>query len=337
MQKYKELLGKYKKIILVSLIGVFMPVLFIDIFLVRNFLFCYLLIFGFLLVFLQKENSVKKILPGLFIGSFLSVLFLIIAFVIREFIINRKQAYAVMFNHNNLLDSFFPALILMGIIFFTGLIGVVLYGFYNLYEKQIRKYFIYFSPIVLTVFSFLIMKNDFGGTIMSRLYGWPFPMLKYNVKDIVDRTMIDQYIFLSSYVFNIILNYVFYFSFLFLLGVIFNYLKIKFKLKIDNFLFLFLPFVFIIFFFSTFHGWQKFMMQEFMRDARSCNVTADCKIVRDLYNDNAFTLVNADNYNKVRTFIYSFPYEFSTSGSRARVEPTCVNNRCTVKSFPLFR
>jgi hypothetical protein len=168
---------------------------------------------------------------------------------------------------------------------------------------------------------------------MSRLYGWPFVMLKYNVKDIVDRTVIDQYVFLNSYVYNIILNFLFYFSFLFILTVIFKYIKTKFQLKLKELVFLFFVLVTCSFVLLNFLPWQEFRLKKIVRSYHYCNVTADCKIIEGLYRQGSYIVVNKENYEKVNQLVYSFPSDLTTAWSSRYVTPVCVNNYCTSNSY----
>jgi len=87
------------------------------------------------------------------------------------------------------------------------------------YDKRI----IFILPFLLVLLSLIVSKVKLGGTIMSNLYGWPYPFLIHQVKDVVDGFLIDKWFFtLGSAYHYIIFNYLF---FLVIVFIIYSFIK----------------------------------------------------------------------------------------------------------------
>jgi hypothetical protein len=70
---------------------------------------------------------------------------------------------------------------------------------------------IFFVPFILVSLSLLITKAKIGGTIMSTLHGWPYPLLNHQIKDVVDNIPINEWIVnLGSSYHYLLFNYLFY-------------------------------------------------------------------------------------------------------------------------------
>ncbi len=70
---------------------------------------------------------------------------------------------------------------------------------------------ILFIPFLLIALSLFITKAKIGGTIMSTLHGWPYPLLNHQIKDVVDNIPINEWIVnLGSLYHYIIFDYLFY-------------------------------------------------------------------------------------------------------------------------------
>ena len=69
------------------------------------------------------------------------------------------------------------------------------------------------SSLILVFLSLFVFKVKIGGTIMSRLHGWPHFFYFYNIKEIIDNTRINQWNFTPGpFYIYIVSNYLFYLS-----------------------------------------------------------------------------------------------------------------------------
>lgn len=331
MHKYKELLLKYKKIVLVILVGTLIPVLigapFVE---TRNLFFYYTILFSLVLIFAIREDSVLKILPKLLLFSSLSALFLYIFIFLRVQIKNLiKYGELYRISHFD-IDLLGPAVMLIGYVFFFGLIGAVIYGFYKLYEKQIERYFIYFAPLSLSVVSLLKVRLNYGGTIVSRLYGWPESILSYQIKDVVDNSAISTWSFSPIYLSNVLLNYVFYFVVFGLSLIAFRVIREKFKFKLKSFYFLFYFTLTIAFILSCYNGFEEQYIRAEIKKSRYCNVTADCQKINFSKMGCALS-VNKEKVEKINTLIKNYPFHSEMRCGGLRYEAACLNNYCTAR------
>ena len=70
---------------------------------------------------------------------------------------------------------------------------------------------ILFIPFLLVALSLFITKAKIGGTIMSTLHGWPYPLLNHQIKDVVDNIPINEWIVnLGSFYHYVVFDYLFY-------------------------------------------------------------------------------------------------------------------------------
>ena len=70
---------------------------------------------------------------------------------------------------------------------------------------------ILFLPFLLVALSLFITKAKIGGTIMSTLHGWPYPLLNHQIKDVVDNIPINEWIVnLGSFYHYVVFDYLFY-------------------------------------------------------------------------------------------------------------------------------
>ncbi|MEA2112378.1 MAG: hypothetical protein U9P50_00180 [Patescibacteria group bacterium] len=70
---------------------------------------------------------------------------------------------------------------------------------------------ILFIPFLLVALSLFITKAKIGGTIMSTLHGWPYPLLNHQIKDVIDNIPINEWIVnFGSFYHYVIFDYLFY-------------------------------------------------------------------------------------------------------------------------------
>ncbi len=83
---------------------------------------------------------------------------------------------------------------------------------------------ILFLPFLLVALSLFITKAKIGGTIMSTLHGWPYPLLNHQIKDVVDNIPINEWIVnLGSFYHYVIFNYLFY---LVITAILYSFIKL---------------------------------------------------------------------------------------------------------------
>ncbi|MHB9019436.1 MAG: hypothetical protein ACYC3G_00970 [Minisyncoccota bacterium] len=84
------------------------------------------------------------------------------------------------------------------------------------------------GPIVLTALSLFVSMPKNGGTIKYISFGWPHFFYVHYLEDILDKTPIDKWCFISGRLFSyLVSNYVFYLSFIFLAVVLVKIFKNK--------------------------------------------------------------------------------------------------------------
>jgi len=67
------------------------------------------------------------------------------------------------------------------------------------------------TPFILITLSLFITKIKIGGTVMSTLHGWPYPLLNHQIKDVVDNIPINEWIVnLGSFYHYVVFDYLFY-------------------------------------------------------------------------------------------------------------------------------
>ncbi len=67
------------------------------------------------------------------------------------------------------------------------------------------------TPFILITLSLFITKIKIGGTVMSTLHGWPYPLLNHQIKDVVDNIPINEWIINFGSLYHYFLfNYLFY-------------------------------------------------------------------------------------------------------------------------------
>ena len=77
--------------------------------------------------------------------------------------------------------------------------------------------------LILTALSFSIYKERIGGTIMHWAHGWPHFFANYQIKDILDNVIINKWHFTPGGMYSyIIADWVFYFSVLLFLYILFK-------------------------------------------------------------------------------------------------------------------
>ena len=121
------------------------------------------------------------------------------------------------------------------------------------YKKNIKinrksKIGIVISPFLLVFISLLVAKIEYSGTIMYKIYGWPHSFLTYKIKDVVEGSLINEWIFNTHNLFIYLISvYLFYLSLIFFINVLVKLIKNKqIKILLIIFIIIAIPFIFLL-------------------------------------------------------------------------------------------
>lgn len=67
------------------------------------------------------------------------------------------------------------------------------------------------GAVILAILSFFITEEKVGGTILQTYHGWPHFFYNHQISDVIDRTLIDKWHFLSGGFFIYPLSDVFFY------------------------------------------------------------------------------------------------------------------------------
>jgi len=291
----------------------------------------YLLLAGFFMVLVQKENSTYKFLNKLLIGS------LLFGFLTMTLIFLRMYARSNLIHGSSLPFSFWWdwAMVIMAMVFsfisfLGGLLGIVLKGFYSLYKNRLDKIIIFIGPLLVLFSSLSIVKVKTAGTIMSSLHGWPYPFLIYQIKDIVENFSINEWIFSpGSFYHYIIFNYLLYLIIFILAYYLIKSINKKLiRKKLNTTVFLFGLLVLMIISFTSFMSAKQSYISHEITKAKYCETNSDCVIIENTLPFSCATVINTSNADRISGLVSSFPtHEFVCPG---RKQAVCLQNKCQV-------
>ena len=316
---------KYKSITLVSIIGALFFV-FLTLgtfgealaFLVIPFLT------GFFLIVVQRENVVYRFLYKLFYGSILFGFFSLLFLILK---INYLSEHSSWWEWEMMIMVGVLALIA----FISGLIGVVLKGFYYIYGNKLDRVIIFLGPFILMSTSLLVQKVKHGGTIVSTVYGWPYPLLIHNIKDIFDGDLIDKWIFIfGSFYHNYILNYLLYLLLFLSIYFFLQFLNKKLTTrKVNTTILLFVVLALFSFAFMSFLPIKKANISKKIQEAAYCESDLDCVAIESKCPFGCAIPVNINNKDRIKSSINFYPSNcvYSCPGTELSV---CLNNKCEI-------
>ena len=290
--------------------------------------FPYVLLGGFFIVIIQKENKTKDFVLNLFIGSlFYSVLTSVLIFL-RMYIFYFSDEYSLSFSDYWFKEElYFLILAHAFVCFMGGLIGIVLKGLYSLYGKKLDKILMFGGPLLMVFFSLFVAEVKIGRTLMSIVYGWPYPFLIHQIKDVIDGFLVDRWIVsLGSMYHYFILNYLLY---LLIFISAFSVVKIvNQKKKILNLTFVL--FGILIFGMISFNSYlpfrQAYIFNEII-DANYCEQDSDCELMEGSCPFGCYAVVNKKEAQRISGLIKSFPSN-CVYGCIEIESARCVNKRC---------
>ncbi|MFA6322453.1 MAG: hypothetical protein WCX71_03160 [Candidatus Buchananbacteria bacterium] len=295
----------------------------------------YLILAGCFLVWVQKETVTYKFLTKLLLGAlifgFLSaVLVFFRMYVMSNFVYDNPMPISKLWDQ----DTRMMALVFFIISFVGGLIGVVLKGFYFLYKNKLDWVIVLLGPLLVAISSLAIFKAKIGGTIMSRLYGWPYPFLTHQIKDVLDGFSIDKWSFSpgSFYhyvIFDYLLYLILFLTVYFAIKLVNKKLKTK---KINRTIFLFGFMVLLILKCTSAMSAKESYISYQIANAGYCQQNSDCVIVANQSPFSCAIVSNRDNADRILKLVNSYPSagELQCLGEEKAI---CVDNKCRVLSY----
>jgi len=292
----------------------------------------YLILAGCFLVWMQKETVthkfLTKLLAGSLIFSFLSAILVFLRmYVMSNFVYNNPMPIFELWDQ----DTWMMVLVFFFVSFLGGLFGIVLKGFYSLYKNKLDWAIIFFGPLLVATSSLAIFKVKIGGTIMSSLYGWPYPFLINQIKDVLDGFSIDKWIFSPGrfyhyVIFDYLIYWVLFLAVYFAIKLINKKLKIK---KINSTIFLFGFMVLLTLKFTSAMSVKESYISYQIANAGYCQQDSDCTIIANRAPFSCAIVVNQDNAARILKLVDSYPStgELQCLGNKSAV---CLDHRCWV-------
>ena len=279
---------------------------------------------GFFLIVVQKENVVYRFFYKLFYGSLLFGFFSVFFLALKINILSESSFWWE-----------WDMLVMVGalavISFISGLIGIVLRGFHSLYSSKLDRIIIILGPFILMLASLLVEKVKYGGTIVSNIHGWPYPLLIHDIKDVVDGSLIDKWIFtFGSFYHNYILNYLLYFLLFLSVYFFLKFLNKKLAIrKVDITISLFILLISLSFVFISFLPLKKANISKQIQEAAYCESDSDCVAIKSGCPFGCAVPINIDNKDRIKSLINSYPSTCVHSCQGAEIS-VCVDNKCEI-------
>lgn len=284
---------------------------------------------GLFIAFVQEEKNAKNFIINSIIGSLvfgiLASLFIFLQFYITLYFSQYPMPFSNLWEDSGRLIITTSAIVLS---FLGALAGIVLKGFYKLYKNKLDKVIIILGPLLMCFFSLLVAKVKYGGTLMSIYYGWPYPLLIHQIKDVIDGFLVNKWILsLGSLYHYFIFDYLFYliiFVFVFSLVRIINYKK-----KILNSTFVLFGFLIlgIISFTSYLPLRQNYISNEIIA-AGYCEINSDCIAMDASCPFGCYAVVNKDQAIRIDSLIKSFPSS-CVYGCIEKEAAKCIEKKCS--------
>ena len=294
--------------------------------------FPYLLLAGLLMVFVQKETVAYRFLLKLFLGSLIFAVSALLLVSLRMYLtivyFDPDTVFLFLVDWSRLV----MAVVFFLLSFFGGLLGIVFKGFYQLYKNKLNGVIIFGGPIILTLASLAILKVKIGGTILSGLYGWPYPFLIHQVKDVLDNFQIDKWIFSPGSLYHyVVFDYLVYLLFFVAVYSLLRLLKIVLKeiIIINTTIILFAVLVLATVGFSSFLSFkQTFVSYEISKSVK-CQDDSDCVVIGDKCPFGCSIITNVNSAQRIKNLVYSFPSTCSLD-CFWKQNASCEGGRCQV-------
>ncbi|MFH1523052.1 MAG: hypothetical protein ABIE43_04525 [Patescibacteria group bacterium] len=291
----------------------------------------FLILAGFFMVWIQKETVSYKFLDKLLIGCLLFgflMMFLVFLrmYVMSHLVYDAPLPFRELWNE----DIFIIAGVYCFVSFLGGLLGIALKGFYSLYKNKLDKIIIIIGPLLILFSSLSIFKIKYGGTIMSGLYGWPYPFLINQIKDVVDGFSIDKWIFSPGSIYHyVIFDYFLYLSIFISVYYLIKFINKKFKKSVNSTFLLFGLLVLMIIFFTSYLSIKKSYIQHQISGAKYCEAESDCEIIANISPFSCAIVSNKDSADRILKLVKSYPStgELNCSG---REKAICMQNKCRI-------
>jgi hypothetical protein len=294
--------------------------------------FPYLLLAGLLMVFVQKETVAYRFLLKLFLGS------LIFAVLAMLFVSFRMYLTFIRFDSDFTFfylidwDRWAMAAVFFLVSILGGLLGIVFKGFYQLYKSKLDWVIIFGGPIILTLASLAILKAKIGGTILSGLYGWPYPFLIHQVKDVLDNFQIDKWIFSPGSLYHyVIFDYLVYLLFFIAIYYLLKLLK-KIsgeRIKINMTICLFAVLVLVAVGFTSFLSFKQTYISYEIANSGECQEDLDCVVIGQKCPFGCSIIANTSNAERIKKLVYSFPSTCSLD-CFWQEKASCEGGKCQV-------
>jgi len=229
--------------------------------------FPYVLLGGFFIVIIQKENKTKDFVLNLFIGSlFYSVLTSVLIFL-RMYIFYFSDEYSLSFSDYWFKEElYFLILAHAFVCFMGGLIGIVLKGLYSLYGKKLDQ-----------------------------------------IKDVIDGFLVDRWIVsLGSMYHYFILNYLLYLLIFISAFSVVKIVNQKKKILNLTFV-LFGILIFGMISFNSYLPFRQAYIFNEIIDANYCEQDSDCELMEGSCPFGCYAVVNKKEAQRISGLIKSFP------------------------------
>lgn len=286
-------------------------------------------------VFLQKENVSYKYLAGLVIGSII-VGFLTMTFLYLKLLLGPGSFLGPSPDIAFIIQSLQIAAVLSVLSFFGGLVGIVLKGVYSLYGNKLDHVIVAIGPFIALIASLTVYRVKIGGTIASSYYGWPYPFVTHQIKDVIDRQFIDKWMFSPGSLFHyVIFDYALYLGAFLLMYCFVDIFNKNFKkFKINRTIVLFGVLVLMIGSMLAYAPVRRMDAVRQISEAKSCTQDPDCTIVNHVSSLYCSASVNKINEKRISTLLSSFPEDPKVSCS-THMRAVCFEGTCGLTDQPV--
>jgi hypothetical protein len=216
--------------------------------------------------------------------------------------------------------------------FMGGLVGIVLRGIYVMAGRWADRLLLFIAPLALAAASFGVERVKYGGTVLSHTHGWPYPLARYAVGDILDGTSIGiWHINLGTLFSNPIRDYLFYFMVLAGLYLLVRALLEATGRRAEGHWLT----TGVLFGVATagavgllsYMTWRGAYVWNGVTKANHCVVAEDCVIVRNHGAFGCAITANKDEARRVETMLMQYPDDFRLT-SCGEATPTCEAGKC---------
>lgn len=284
---------------------------------------------GMFIAFVQDRKRAKNFILNSLIGSFVFGILASFLMFFRVYVSEFFSEYPMPFS--NLWEDSGRLMLTTSMIvlsFLGSLAGVVFKGLYSLYGRRLDAIIIVVGPIILSFFSLFVAKVKIGGTLMSIYYGWPYPLLIHQVRDVIDGFLVDKWIIsLGSLYHYLIFDYLLFFIIFIFVFIFIKVINQK-KLILNSTYVLFGILVFGIISFNSYLPLrQNYIFKEIVKGGY-CEIDSDCIGMDGSCPFGCFVSVNKKEEKRIDSLIKSFPCN-CVYGCTERQAVRCINKKCS--------